>query len=62
MKMDDVLPASYTQIKLHIDKCAFSYYPLVLDYRPSINWIPLVKATLAMECPKSHDPFAFQFS
>ena len=60
--MDNVFPASYTQINLHIAMCVFSYNPLVLDSHPSINCVPFVKATLAMECPKYHDPFVFQFS
>ena len=60
--MDNVFPASYTQINLHIAMCVFSYNPLVLDSHPSINCVPFVKATLAMECPKSHNPFVFQFS
>ena len=42
--------------------CVFSFNPLVLDSHPSINCVPFVKTTLAMECPKSHDPFVFQFS
>ena len=60
--MDNVFPASYIQINLHIDMCVFSYNPLVLDSHPSINCVPFIKATLAMECPKPHDPFVFQFS